>query len=73
MSGVKISSLLSESSGHLDLVRLREGGLYVVEARNLEHNCPHTLKVRFIGSISHPKSMFQLSGIHCNSSWTLKP
>ena len=45
------------------------------EARKLEHQSPHALKVKYKGSYSTnpPKAMFQLSGVHCKRSplWTL--
>ena len=39
-----------------------------IEARKLEHHCPGALKVKYGGPrTNHPKSIFQLSGIHCKT------
>ena len=39
---------------------------FKAEARKLEHQYPHALKVRYRDpSTNPPKAMFQLSGIHC--------
>ena len=40
-----------------------QGLKIIVEARKLEHPHPHALEGN--PSTSHPKPMFQLSGVHC--------